>query len=200
MSTGLTLYGIEAALEECQELLESAESAAEKKAAQDALTEYVAQEIEKVDNIRAYLKHCARMADAARDEARLQAKRGEAWEERGERLKDLVKMIMEQRGRKRLEGKTGTIRVQGNGGLKPLTVTDDSLVPDKYKLGCVAMSVANWKKLLGPEGWDKMVSIEGEPMQVTIEILNEAIRAALSRGEAVPGTRLEERGEHLRVI
>jgi Siphovirus Gp157 len=127
----LNLYGIESAIQECVELVESAETPAEKKAAQDALAEYVAQEIEKVDNIRSYLKHCARMADAARDEARLQAKRGEAWEERGERLRELVKLIMGQRNRKRLEGRTGTIRLQANSSCK-LKVTDESLIPEEF--------------------------------------------------------------------
>lgn len=189
MSTGLTLYGIEASILECQELVETAETPAEKKAAQDALAVYVAQELEKVDNIRAYLRHCARMADAARDEARVQAKRAEAWEERGDRLKEMVKAVMDQRQRKRLEGKTGTLRIQGNGGLKPLKVSDESLLPDDLIRVTLTMTLRQFRLL--PR------DVEYGP--TVFEVDNDAVRAALSRGP-VAGAHLEERGEHLRVV
>ena len=127
----LNLYGIENAIQDCMELVETAQSAEEKKAAQDALVLYVSQEIDKVDNIRAFLKHCVRMATAARDEAKFQTERALAWEAREERLKDLVKYAMIQRDYRRREGKTGTLRVQVNSSRK-LKITDETLIPAEF--------------------------------------------------------------------
>lgn len=216
----LSLFQIEHELVELIEFRESAETDEERKAADAQIQVYVEKEVRKVDNIRSYLRHCDVMATAAKEESRLQADRAKAWTGRMDRLKASVLGIMQMIGEKKLEGRTGTLSVRGNGGQQALTITDESLVPDEFCDMTLIVPASIWKR-------DRtLASIAG-----TRSVKNDLVRKALSepcpvcKGEKaifppvdwkdqtqikcpgcsgegtrrVPGARLEPRGSHLEV-
>ncbi len=138
----LTLWEIESSLMGLIEIREDPNSSEEEKAVADSeIQKYVEAEIKKVDRIRNFLRHCDLMADAAKFEADAMRRRGQQWEERGRRLKELCITAMNARGQKRLEGQSGTLRIQAAGGKRALKITRDDLVPNQYR---VATIVANY--------------------------------------------------------
>lgn len=140
----LSLFKIEADLQELMVCLEEAEDDATRAAVEQGIREYLEHEVRKVDGVRAYLKHCEVMATAATAEMRAQAQRAAAWTARAKRLMDGCKSVMESFGVKRLEGNTGTLALKGNGGLAPLQIADESLVPDEYCKAVVEMPYSEW--------------------------------------------------------
>jgi myo-inositol catabolism protein IolC len=135
-----------------------------------AIQEYAQREIAKVDTLRSYLRHCEVMEKAHREEAERQTRMAQLWEERDRRLKSYVLRALEAAGKTRVEGKTGVLKVQRNGGLAPMEIFDESSIPTKYT-----------------------------PMQISYPLDKEALRRDLAAGKDVPGARLGERGVHLRV-
>lgn len=140
-SLKLSLWNLESQLVELFDLraeayaTASADNSEENRNACDVIeaeiTRYIHAEVVKVDGIREYARHCALMADAAKAESKAQSDRSKAWSDRLKRLKDGVQVCMEAMGRKKLEGKTGTLSLRGNGGVQPVDVYDESLVPDE---------------------------------------------------------------------
>jgi Siphovirus Gp157 len=142
----------------------------ERDAVEKEIARYVAAEITKVDNVRWYLRHCEVMEKAHREEADRQTRMAHAWEERQKRLKDYAIRALEAAGKTRVEGKTGVLKIQKNGGQIPMEIFDETSIPTRYT-----------------------------PMTITYPIDKEAVRRDLSAGKEVPGARLLERGVHLRV-
>jgi hypothetical protein len=175
----------------------------------------VQSEVKKVDGIRGYLKHCAMMEKCAKEERDAQAKRAKTWEGRRERLSKYVVSIMQGLGIKKLEGRTGTLAVHGNGGVQPFEITNAELLPPD----CVTRRMV--ARLENNGLWsDAELTITGTPQAFTTwkrasldAILhalgqasivgddtpnNDAIREAMTRGK-VSGVTEQERGSHLRV-
>jgi hypothetical protein len=180
----ISLYEIEAGLSELMQAREEAEGPEEVAAVEQAIQEYVSREVKKVDGIRSYIKY----AQMAQSDA---AKAAEVWGQRIERLKGMVKGIMEATGQKRLNGVTGYFMLKGNGGLAPLNIQDDVL-PDEYRNITVTMPLDIWNAAV--------MQIGGIPQAGPgrIEPANTRIREALKEG-AVPGAWLEDRGQHIEV-
>lgn len=189
----LSLFRIETELEELMQLREDPELMPEERAATEAaIAEYVNREVAKVDGIRAYLRHCEVMRDAANEEAKRQRELSTAWDARREKLMDLCYQVMQAAGKKKLEGKTGTLQIKGNGGRQPVTITEPSLIPDEYceYVGKVAGSL--WRQIIDKLPW---IESTGEAEMVRTPRKSQ-IGDALKNG-AVPGAHLEERGSHL---
>lgn len=191
---------------------------AERAAIDSQIEQWMAAEVEKVDRVRAYLKHCDVMIEAAQAEADAQAARAKTWMARRARLANIVQYVMEAQQRRRCEGATGVLRLQGNGGKRALTITDASLVPDEYKRVVVTFSLSQWERLVREH---PTFAIIGEPPPPHIDTA--AVRKALEQkcevcgglpahepadvckacngtgGGHVPGAHLAERGQHLRV-
>lgn len=197
MTNSLTLWEIESGLLDLLEARDAAEDDAGRAACDQAIAEYVAREIDKVDRIRGLLKHCELVAKAAREEAADQQKRAQMWEARRDRVKELVKTVMEAHGLKRIEGRTGRLRLQGNGGLAPLEIISPDNLPEeccKY-VGWIGGALwARWRVLLTAAGLtgSSDFSLQRAPD-------SERVRAAVLRDGGVPGARLGERGSHVRV-
>jgi hypothetical protein len=190
----------------------------------NALADYVRQEITKVDNVRSYLLHCRLMADAARAERAAMEARVRLWEARESRLKEICILALDSVAKKRVEGKTGSLSVRGNGGVQPLEISgwnkdsarwadsDPGLLPDEV---CV------WAGTVGPLTWRRiqMLAIADPQTKLERQPSNAAIREALGKscpecGElpapsdacqtcggtgtmGIPGAHLEPRGRSL---
>lgn len=170
MSLELSLYTIESDLSNLIEMREQAqaelyaittlgespertEATEALKIIDDQIGEYIGAEIRKVDNIRAFWRHCELMRDAAKEEARVQSDRSKAWASRLDRLKETCRSVMETipfpTGKPRkLEGRTGSLTLKANGGKQAVEVTDESLVPDELCMATVMMSAALWKDFM----------------------------------------------------
>src|SRR6266851_3241791 len=102
----LTLFQLESELRELMDFRDSEELTAEELQAVDIqIATYVAKEIAKVDNLRAYMRHCQIMSEAAKQEAELQAKRANSWKNRLDYLKGCCLDAMNLMGKKKLEGR-----------------------------------------------------------------------------------------------
>jgi len=154
----LSLYQIESDLaqlvrmrEEVRETLgENAtpeDIAQELQAIDNAIRQYVRAEIRKADSIADYLLTLDRLAGEPKQRKegtirceldleidRLRERR-DALRTRAEHLKEIVKAVMSgmdwKPGKPRkLEGLRHNLRLVGNGGVQPLVITDESLIPD----------------------------------------------------------------------
>jgi Siphovirus Gp157 len=144
----LTLFDIERGLHDLMDRWQEAETPEEMQQAELAIRAVAELEVRKVDNVRKYLRFCAQMAAAAKQEAQQQKNRQGAWEARRDRLKAFCYEVMMSFGLRKLEGQTGTLSIRGNGGLQPLTITDPALVPDDLADITVTMSTQLWPVLL----------------------------------------------------
>lgn len=124
-----SLWHLQQQLVELVEFREQCETEEERQAADNAIAEYVKLEISKVDNIRAYMRHCEVMAAAAKEEKQRQADRQKAWEGRLETLEKIVYNAMQLSGKTKIEGKTGHFQIKKNGGKTPVIVEDDLVIP-----------------------------------------------------------------------
>jgi len=167
----LPLYDVELRLVELMEFGESEDlSTDEREALRGEIARYVAAEVHKVDNIRAYLRHCEEMAKMHASEVERQTRMAQVWTKRSERLKEFCIKALEFAGKKKVQGKTGLLRVQNNGGVRPIEITDESKLPIAYT-----------------------------PLTVIYPPDKDKIRKDLEAGKEIPGARLLERGVHLRV-
>jgi hypothetical protein len=194
--TGLTLFDIEDSLHELMTVWQDAQTPEQIEAAETAIREYAESEIRKVDNIRRYLNVCATMAEAAKHEAQVQVNRQKAWESRRDQLKAFVFDVMQRFGLKKLEGQTGSFRVQANGGKLPLVISDESMIPDHLMEMYVTMTFEQYLGLRNTvwEKYEDGIEVDGPHPS------NERIRKTLEAGEPVPGARLGDKGEHLRIV
>lgn len=172
--SGISLWDIEQSIITLSEIIESPETTEdEKAAARGELERWTQAEIAKVDRVRAFLRHCAVMSDAAKFEADAMRRRGDQWAERGRRLKEICIAAMQASGQKRLEGQSGVLRIQAAGGKQALTITDERLVPPQYKTYTYTFTHSQLVWLC------KHVNIPGEVKGPTIAMDTEAIRKAL---------------------
>lgn len=171
--------------------------------------------VRKVDGFRGYLLHAQVMASAARAEKQRQDANEKAWEDTAEHLKTVALAVLNEIGATRLEGKTGAIRKQVNGGKVPVVVSVPALVPDEF---------CTFELTVGPEAYQTLakllpswigrqdVLIERKPHLGRIEkALSEdcpncsgfAIESCSTCGgtgkRGVPGAHLGDRGEHIRI-
>ena len=155
----MSLWNIEQGLadlmeqrEEAIELREGADHVRQRLVEIDlAIADYIKAEVKKVDGVRAWWKHLEMMRDAAEDEANAMKYRAQAFDRQLTVLKNAIQITMEEmvfRGTPRkLEGKTGSISLVGNGGRRPVVITDEALVPDEYRTVTVKMNAELWRKI-----------------------------------------------------
>jgi hypothetical protein len=124
-----SLYEIETSLQLLMQDREETQDPEELAAIDAAIQEYVGKEIAKVDRVRSYIRYAESKVLAAKQAASDATSYAQIWENRIRRVKDAALMAMQTTGAKRLEGTAGTLSVRGNGGVTPLIVTDESLLP-----------------------------------------------------------------------
>ena len=163
-----------------------------------AIAAYIKAEVQKVDGVRGWWKHLEMMRDAAKDEARIMHDRAQAFDRQLTVLKNAILVTLEEMefraGKPRkLEGKTGSISFVGNGGRRPVIITDEALVPDEYLTVTVKMKASSYRKLLVEHPTLEIFASKPEPNLT-------AIYNALESGmDGVPGAVLAPLGSHVRV-
>ena len=156
------------------------------------IKEYVGREVRKVDGIAYAVKEYEARAVAKYAESGRLHNAALKDDETAKRIKQMVLEVMQEFGEKKLLGRLFTITRQGNGGVQALTIAQPDLVP--LDMQCVTIELA------ADELEDFISQFDG-----SYRIVNGAhpdtvaIREELVHGEGVPGCRLEERGEHIRI-
>jgi hypothetical protein len=178
---------------------------------EQTIREYVGRELRKVDGIRSYLKHAEMMVHGAKNEAKVQNDRANAWQGRIDRLKEFCRGTMEAWVVKRLDGSKGSLLLKGNGGRRSVTITDASLIPEEFVQyeGQISGQAWEWLRIAIPN-WIGLQDVHMERVPHKGRI-GEALAAAcpLCSGSGkhcdgdglarVPGARLEPRGNHVEV-
>lgn len=192
---GMSLYQIESDLTELMVAREEAEDDDGRAAVDQAIEEYAGRELRKVDSIRSYILHCEAQIKAAKTEGERIAMYRNSWEDRRDHLKAVCVSVIDRFiPSRRVEGHTGALRIQANGGPQLITIYDESLVPDFFKQTTVTMALQDWAGRLV-----KHATLAGIKFDAVAQISNARLRAALEAGEEVPGAHLEDRGQHLRI-
>lgn len=166
----------------------------------EAIEGLASQATEKVDGVIAILKRLeAHEAEAARL-AELQAK----YAKERERLKNYVREVMVITGTSLFQTPTGSIKLQGNGGLAPLILEDPETIPGfmKYTFVLTEAQTESLREVLA------MAHEAGIPAAAAVmlgqrctgaEPDNALIRSTLEKGGEVKGARIGERGKHIRI-
>ncbi len=199
LSQSQSLFQLEHELVELMALREEmAEAGEDVTACDQQIQEYAKRELRKVDGIRQYLRHAQIMEEAAKAEAARLEVLARRWKAKGEWLKGICQGVMEHFGIKRIEGQTGSLSLRGNGGFAPLTITDESLIPEEL---CEYRGVISGRAWIDMESYfisrDCMESWRGrQDVQMERHPNNGKIREALKRGP-VAGVREDPRGVSL---
>lgn len=166
----LSLWNIESALHELLLARDEALDEREVVEVEKALAEYVNRELSKVDNIRHYLQHCRDMQYLADQEMDRQRQRKGRWESHERVVRRHTIAAMQAAHKKRLEGRSGELRVVNNGGKTPVVIDCEADVPFAFR-----------------------------PQVITFPINKDLIRDELEAGRTVKGAHLGERGVHLEI-
>lgn len=153
------------------------EARAELVALEKAMRDYVETKVAEVTDLRGAYFALIDGAKIAEAEAKRAANRALSLQNRADALKALIKDCMWALGKKRFESAMGSFLLAGNGGLAPLEVVDESLLPDEVFTVTVKMSVPDWDhvvQLFEEEQWFPDLSAKRE-------VSNTAIRAALEK-------------------
>ena len=163
-----------------------------------AIAAYMKAEVQKVDGVRGWWKHLEMMRDAAKDEARTMHDRAQAFDRQLTVLKSAILVTLEEiefrAGKPRkLEGKTGSISLVGNGGRRPVIITDEALIPDEYQTVTVKMKASSYRKLLVEHPTLEIFASKPEP---NLTLIYNALESGM---DGVPGAVLAPLGSHVRV-
>lgn len=186
----------------------SGRASAELAAIDSGISAYVACKVEEVNELRGCYFALVDGASVAEKEALRAQNRALVLQGRAENLKSLIKLCMETLGRNRFESALGFFRLQGNGGVQPLQVTNESLLPDELCNVEVIMSAETWKRLTENNPLVDGAKVTRIPsnsrIRKSLESACSACRGVHSddcqscggSGKAgVPGARLEPRGK-----
>lgn len=161
--------------------------------------------VNKTDGCSFAIKEYDARADAkAKAAAELKAS-AERDAETAKRIKAMVLEVMQEFGEKKLPGRLFTITRQGNGGQQALTIAQPDLVPEAFERVTIKCSAVIWRLISGYllQYWGDHFDMTFEDVRARLQVDREpdpnAIRTALESQQGVPGCRLEERGEHIRI-
>lgn len=127
-----SLYGLSEELTLGMEAIESAETVEEREAASLATQAVFEAHLRKVDSYARYLSTLEAVEEhGAREIKRLQA-RVKAAKTRREWMESNALRIMKEKNWLELKGETSTLKIQGCA--KSLNITDESKIPDKYRV------------------------------------------------------------------
>ena len=190
-----------------------------------AIVETVTAEVRKVDSISRFLLELTARREAIGREVERLEEISTACENTERRIKEMVLQIMRDTDTKKLEGRIGTLKRQGNGGVQPVEVVQRDLVPSRFLRLSVSMPMVRWQLICEALAAKYPALLEGVKAS-DCEPDKEAIRKELERRvpctmcegrqsisgniceecggsgtlpNGVPGCRILPRGESLRV-
>lgn len=184
------------------------------------IRDYMKREVAKVDGIALTVKEFAARAKVHKEAAEELLAKARHEEETVERIKAMVLNVMQEVGEKKFQGRLYTLARHGNGGVRALTVAQPDLVPLERKcctielradvVGAFSEQFAGTYRIVEiahPDNQSiRLILEEAERAESEIKKWAEAekwtpeqIATAMNMIERVPGCRLEERGEHLRI-
>ena len=227
--SGISLYQIEDALQQLVGLREQAESEGDLEALKvidQQLRDYLTKEAAKVTNYVRLIKQQEDLdAACAREMGRIRDIRERAIALR-RKLEANALAVMQQFGVRELKATPGGgLRIQGNGGVQPLEV-DVALVPIEMSRVTVTMPAVSWEAIEDEVRRDAAGTVKSSFYEPDTERIREALAQRVPCPECkgmpyafstpdgkcpqcasvgtipntVPGAKLLERGEHLRVI
>jgi Siphovirus Gp157 len=200
----------------------------ELKAIEGLIRDYVKAEVRKVDSCAFAIKEYEARAAARSQEAERMKASSDRDAETAKRIKAVVLEVMQEFNEKKFSGRLFTISRQGNGGVQALTIAQPDLVPDHLRTVTVRIR-GNDFKAIPRDTARSMEIVSDEPNNGAIRaileraeverkaIMEEAeilakgaseaalysqkdyIGKKLARLSGVPGTRLEPRGEHVKI-
>jgi len=204
MSTSLTLYELDErylALLDTEDLVGPDQEQAFKEDLEDAL---LARD-EKFDRITHFLLFLGEQQDHAEREIRRLKKRKDVFANVESRLKQMITWIMKHRVGQDVNGKYKNLRSR-NATLflralpSSVDITNDTLVPDDYKIATVQMPLTIWRKLCDAHPELRMrdtLNIEVKHVHVD----KDKVKAAIEAGTTVPGADLRLSGhEHTLIL
>ena len=132
---GTSLFEIDTTIAQLIDMREDMVEASEDTAATDAeIARYLNEQLPaKVDGIRGFVRQEETIAAAAKEEAARLSAIAAARLARVERLKEYLLFTLNATGKTKLEGRTGgSISVCGNGGLQPLLIDNEQMIPQEF--------------------------------------------------------------------
>lgn len=169
--------------------------------AEKALAEYITEKLPaKVDAIAATLRKWKSEEIDADEEARRCRHVAQSLVERAQRLKAICIEVLNRRGEPKLVGKTSALRVQNNGGPQALTIYDEKLIPESFKLSKVVVTLdekAIREELSKP---CKECGATGRSEDLPGLWDDPCVACGGTGFHLVPGAKLEPRGVQLRVV
>lgn len=151
---------------------------------------------EKVDRIGRFVRTMEAREQHCRSEAARLGDRARAAANKVERTKSMVLYYLASRDLKKVEGQEFTLRIQKN-SQESVKITDEGAVPTAYRSVEVRMDGVLWETVLSLLPDDLSRTLESSVQEARPD--SEAIKAAASRQEEVPGAHVQ-RGYHLRVV
>lgn len=150
---------------------------------------------EKVDRIGRFVRMMEAREKYCRNEAARLGDRARSAANKVERTKAMALYYLLSRELRKIEGQEFTLRIQKN-SQDSVKITDEKAIPAAYRRVEATMDGVLWETALSllPEELSK--ALERSVQEARPD--SEAIKAAASRQEEVPGARVE-RGFHLRV-
>jgi hypothetical protein len=149
----------------------------------------------KVDGVAAVLLHMRSRRESIKSEVdRLKALAASVEADEA-RLKAYVAEILERqplpkKGPRKLVGSTAELRLVGNGGISPLVIDDEAMIPNEYRTATVTLPYTDWSVMepLFPEG-----------ARCTVAVSNTAVRKGIEEYGGVPGAHIGDRGSRVEI-
>ncbi len=217
----ISLFQLRSELTELMTLRDTPDLEPEAKAAIEyQIKAYIGAELRKVDNIAGFIRSRKMRIKAAKEESARLAALAASWEAEEKFVIDLCKDAMIQWNVKKLEGMHATVALQSNGGLQPLEIPQPALVPEEFVQYRGWMSSAAMAEIYERIRGRQDFQFEREPHQGRIRAaLAEACNRCKATGSTynlddnktqceacsgtgkrqVPGARLGDRGQHVRL-
>lgn len=190
------LLGLESELHEVMEAWQTAETVEALEAAEQAVAVYVGKSVQAVDSFRDYMVGCESLAEAMEAQAQKHTDNAIMWRARYDRLYQGILGVMNALGKKELVGTYGRFKRQGNGGLAPLLIQSEAMIPDECCRFVGAIDGPLWLSMLKQLDPATCAILTA---QMKREVSNTAVRKAVATPEGCPGARLDQRGEQLRI-
>jgi hypothetical protein len=222
----LSLFDIEAgwiplleARADAEDIQDTAERQAAIESADLALADHVGAEVQKVDGVIGFSRFLEGIITAAKSEVSRQQRRAQIAENVLKQVKANVLFAMQAGKSKRIDGTRGALTVKGNGGVAPLIITDESLLPDECCRVQGWMRADAWRKVmeggLPPAGSFSFERVpdDGAIRAKLLEPCGRCDGGLVADGlamkhcetcggsgkQAVPGAYISERGSHVEI-